>query len=116
MVSWSIQLASRTDLRNCQRSYNIVIILLESFMLTTMRKVGNSRGVLIPAAFLASCQIEDQVDMQLQDGQIVIKPVKRKLRDGWFGQSASDDALSQEAAESQVWDVASVADDSEWVW
>jgi hypothetical protein len=22
--------------------------------------------------------------MQLQDGQIVIKPVKRKLREGWF--------------------------------
>ncbi len=85
-------------------------------MLTVMRKVGNSRGVLIPAAFLASCQIEDQVDMQLQDGQIVIKPVKRKLRDGWFGQPASEVALIQEAAESQVWDVAPVADDSEWVW
>ena len=46
-------------------------------MLTTMRRIGNSRGVLIPAAFLASCQIEDQVDMQLQDGHIVIKPVRR---------------------------------------
>ena len=54
-------------------------------MLTTLRQIGNSRGILIPVAFLASCQIEDQVDMQLQDGQIVIKPVKRKLRDGWFG-------------------------------
>ena len=53
-------------------------------MLTSMRQIGNSRGVLIPAAFLASCQIEDQVDMQLQDGQIVIKPITRKLRDGWF--------------------------------
>ena len=54
-------------------------------MRTTIRKIGNSRGVLIPAAFLASCQIEDQVEMQLQDRQIVIKPVRRKLRDGWFG-------------------------------
>ncbi len=85
-------------------------------MLTTMRKVGNSRGVLIPAAFLASCQIEDQVDMQLQDGQIVIKPVKRKLRDGWFGQPASAAVLAQEAVESQAWDVAAADNDSEWVW
>ena len=53
-------------------------------MLTTLRQIGNSRGVLIPVAFLASCRIEDQVDMQLQDGQIVIKPVSRKLREGCF--------------------------------
>jgi antitoxin component of MazEF toxin-antitoxin module len=72
--------------------------------------------VLTPAAFLASCQIEDQVDMQRQDGQIVIKPVKRKLRDGWFGQTASDMAQMKETAEAQVWDAAPVADDSEWVW
>jgi antitoxin MazE len=89
---------------------------MESDMLTTIRKVGNSRGVLIPAAFLASCQIEDRVDMQLQDGQIVIKPVKRTLRDGWFGQAASTAATAQDAAEAWLWDVATVADDREWVW
>ena len=83
-------------------------------MLTTMRKVGNSRGVLIPAAFLASCQIEDQVEMHLQDGHIVIKPVKRKLRDGWFTPPAT--AAAPEVAEAQAWDGAPLADDSEWVW
>lgn len=85
-------------------------------MLTTMRKVGNSRGVLIPAAFLASCQIEDQVDMQLQDGQIVIKPVKRKLREGWFAQPASQAVMAQEDIQALDWSVVTVADDSEWVW
>ena len=73
-------------------------------MLTTLRQTGNSRGILIPVAFLASCQIEDQVDMQLQDGQIVIKPVRRKLRDGWFGSPVSGAALTQELAQAQVWD------------
>jgi antitoxin component of MazEF toxin-antitoxin module len=73
---------------------------------------------LIPAAFLASCQIEDQVDMQLQDGQIVIKPVRRKLRDGWFVDSAapSKAVLAQEKIEAQDWSDAPLADDSEWVW
>ena len=85
-------------------------------MLTTMRKVGNSRGVLIPAAFLASCQIEDQVDMQLQDGQIVIRPVKRIPRDGWFDQAAAAAAHPEETAEAKHWDNATTADDSEWVW
>ena len=87
-------------------------------MLTSVRQIGNSRGVLIPAAFLASCQIEDQVDMQLQDGQIVIKPVKRKLRDAWFDQTTptSDAVLAQERVEAQHWSDAPLADDGEWVW
>ena len=85
-------------------------------MLTTLRQIGNSRGILIPVAFLASCQIEDQVDMQLQDGQIVIKPVKRKLRDGWFGSPMSGAALTQELAQAQVWDTVPLADEGEWVW
>ena len=87
-------------------------------MLTTMRRIGNSRGVLIPAAFLASCQIEDQVDMQLQDGQIVIKPVRRQLREGWFADAgdAPPAALAQEQAEAQDWLALSSADDVEWVW
>ena len=87
-------------------------------MLTTMRQIGNSRGVLIPAAFLASCQIEDQVDMQLQKGQIVIKPVKRLLREGWFAQAKSLKVAQAELerADTQSWADAPLADDSEWVW
>ena len=87
-------------------------------MLTTMRQIGNSRGVLIPAAFLASCQIEDQVDMQLQEGQIVIKPVKRVLREGWFTQAKSLKVAHAEleSADAQSWADAPLADDSEWVW
>jgi antitoxin MazE len=87
-------------------------------MLTSMRQIGNSRGVLIPAAFLVSCQIEDQVDMQMQDGQIVIKPVSRKLRDGWFVHAAisSDAVMAQEKIGAQDWSDAPIADDSEWVW
>ncbi|MBB1076101.1 AbrB/MazE/SpoVT family DNA-binding domain-containing protein [Rhodoferax sp. 4810] len=87
-------------------------------MLTTVRQIGNSKGVLIPAAFLASCQIEDQADMQLQDGQIIIKPVKRKVREGWFlpPTPATQADLLSEQAELQAWDAAPVSDDSEWVW
>lgn len=56
--------------------------------------------------------------MQLQDGQIVIKPVRRKLRDGWFAQAAASTktAMDQEKVEAQDWSDAPVADDSEWVW
>lgn len=82
-------------------------------MLTNVRAIGNSKGVLIPSAFLLSCRIEDKVDMQLQDGQIVIRPVKSMLREGWYAQAAPNSKLSVDEA---AWANAKLADDSEWVW
>jgi antitoxin MazE len=84
-------------------------------MQTTIRQIGNSRGLLIPSAFLASCAIEDSVDMQLLDGQIVIRPWKKQPREGWFtnAQAKPSPAMVLETAD---WDAATVADDSEWVW
>jgi len=82
-------------------------------MLTTIRAIGNSKGILIPAAFLASCQIEDKVDMQLQDGQIVIRPVKSVVREGWFTNAAT---ASPDTVADKAWTEAPLADDGEWVW
>jgi antitoxin MazE len=101
-------------------------------MLTALRQIGNSKGVLIPAAFLRSCAIDGQIDMSLQDGNIVIKPVKRYLREGWFAHGDSEEALvaklpaerhtpsavdSLDASQSwRTWADAPLADDSEWQW
>ncbi len=90
-------------------------------MLTTMRQIGNSRGVLIPVAFLQSCQIENQVDMSLQDGTIVIRPFKKTPREGWFDQASTVENSSAaasllEEADSHSWAQAPLVDDSEWQW
>ncbi len=87
-------------------------------MLSTVRQIGNSRGVLIPAAFLAMGQIEDQVDMRFEDGAIIIKPVKAAVRAGWFTDSTplSNEAMQQENEAASDWDRAAVSDDSEWQW
>ncbi len=83
-----------------------------------MRRIGISRVVPIPADFLASCQNEGQADMQLQDGQIVIKPVRRQLREDWFSDVAAVSAttLAQEQAEGRDWLALPSADDDECVW
>ena len=83
-----------------------------------MRQIGRSRGgMLFPVACLVSYQVGDQVSMQLQDGQIVIKPVKRQLRAGWFEPALqlTTAVLPQEQTEAQVWSDAATNDDSEWV-
>ena len=54
--------------------------------------------------------------MPLKDGQIVITPLSRPVREGWFAAASADADLTRELAEAQVWDAATVTDDSEWVW
>lgn len=52
-------------------------------MRTSLRKVGNSRGVIIPAALLAACEMADEVDIRLEGKSLVIDPVHAP-RAGWF--------------------------------
>ncbi|HSH73921.1 MAG TPA: AbrB/MazE/SpoVT family DNA-binding domain-containing protein [Methylophilaceae bacterium] len=53
-------------------------------MRTSLRKIGNSRGVLIPAALLAACEIGDSVEMRVENNRIIIEPVAPQHRQGWF--------------------------------
>ncbi|MEI6324993.1 MAG: AbrB/MazE/SpoVT family DNA-binding domain-containing protein [Gemmataceae bacterium] len=78
-------------------------------MRTRLRKVGNSRGVIIPAALLAACDMADEVDIRLEGKSLVIEPVHAP-RAGWFaGYQAETDvellaALPvDEATEEWVW-------------
>jgi antitoxin MazE len=52
-------------------------------MLTTLRKIGNSKGVIIPAALLSACDFADTVELRLEGRRLVIEPVKAPRRD-WF--------------------------------
>ena len=72
-------------------------------MRATVRKLGNSAGVVIPRAMLAEIGLSpgDAVDLALEDGRIAVtpvKPVKKRPREGWaeaFQEiaDAGDDAL-----------------------
>ncbi len=52
-------------------------------MQTTLRKIGNSRGIIIPSAFIEQLHIENEVEMILQDGVLLLKP-SSPLRVDWF--------------------------------
>ena len=49
-------------------------------MQTLIRKIGNSTGMIIPATILRkySLKIGDQIDIQDDDGRIVLVPTKPK--------------------------------------
>jgi antitoxin MazE len=49
-------------------------------MITKLQKWGNSLGLRIPKSFAAEAQVEagSTVDISVEDGGLVIRPVRRK--------------------------------------
>ena len=75
-------------------------------------KIGNSRGVRIPKPMLEQSGIEDEVTLEVEDGQIVIRAI-RHPREGWdaaFAEMArrGDDKLLDDAPST------STRDEEEW--
>ena len=79
-------------------------------MYTTLRKIGNSRGVIIPAALIEQLKMENEVELIVEGDVLIVKPV-RPPRQGWFdGYNSSKDT---EPLKNLV-DLSSEQDDWEW--
>jgi antitoxin MazE len=82
-------------------------------MEVTIRKMGNSQGVLIPKPILAQVGLEGRADLRVRDGVIEIRPLRANPREGW-----SDDArrIASEAGDALVWPEFANEDDAELKW
>ena len=69
-------------------------------MLTTLRKLGNSHGVIIPKPLLAQVGMTDKAEITVENGAIVLRPAKRTPREGWAEASL---AVAGDAEEGLVW-------------
>lgn len=78
-------------------------------MRTSLRKVGNSRGVIIPAALLAACDMGDEVDIRLEGKSLLIAPIKTPRAD-WF------ENYKPEADAEPLAALPMIEGDEEWVW
>jgi antitoxin MazE len=70
-------------------------------MRASLRKMGNSSGVIIPKPILAQIGVAagDDLDLSLEAGRLVLAPAKRHPRAGWADAAeriaeAGDDALA----------------------
>jgi|LSQX01.2.fsa_nt_gb antitoxin MazE len=50
-------------------------------MFVDVVKIGNSKGIRIPAYILKECMINDQVQIDIVDGKIIITPVQSPRKD-----------------------------------
>ena len=90
------------------RNYFII-----TYMKLNIITIGNSKGVRIPSAVLKQCNIVKELDLEVKDNKIILKPVKNKPRDGWGNafklmRRRNDDAL--------IIDDALVLDGENWEW
>lgn len=78
-------------------------------------KIGNSQGLRIPRLVLEQLDLKDEVELEIQDKQLIVRPLRAR-RQGWEGQfqamaAASDDQLLDEEVPSlSTWD------EEEWEW
>jgi antitoxin MazE len=94
-----------------------VLTLIEK-RITQMRarviKIGNSQGLRIPKPILEQTGIMDDVEIEVEKNQIIIRPIKN-VREGWdaafkiMGEKGDDEPILDENF-SHSWD------EEEWQW
>ena len=52
-------------------------------MLTTIRRLGNSRGILIPKPLLKQAGLEDQAEILVEGNALIVRRPKPAPRAGW---------------------------------
>ena len=84
-------------------------------MRASIVRIGNSRGIRIPQSLLEQCRLGSSVELEVQDGQLVVRPADRP-RAGWddafcaMAEQGDDALLDQESLPGTEWDA------KEWEW
>lgn len=52
-------------------------------MIISIIAIGNSKGIRLPKSVLEQLNISDKVEMEVENQQIILKPIERKTREGW---------------------------------
>ncbi len=75
-------------------------------------RIGNSKGIRIPAAILKACRIENDVDIEVADGKLIITPISAP-REGW-----NEAFIAMRAAEDDTLylDEITEEDTEDWTW
>ena len=83
-------------------------------MKTRIVRIGNSQGVRIPKPLLAAAGLEEEVEMTVEDGRIIIER-SAGVRVGW---TEAAERLAARGAEAPLLKGAPPTefDDAEWAW
>ena len=87
---------------------------MAALLKTRIIRIGNSQGIRIPKVLMQQLCFTDEVELEAQDGQLVVRPV-RTARQGWEAQfqqmaAAGDDHLLDGDFPLTEWET------NEWDW
>jgi antitoxin MazE len=84
-------------------------------MQAAIRRMGNSAAILLPKPVLAHLHVStgDMLDLDLQEGRIVLSPAHRHPREGW---AEAAKALAEAGEGQSEWSEFENASDEEWTW
>jgi antitoxin MazE len=52
-------------------------------MKVSIISIGNSKGIRIPKSILEQCNFNEAAELEVENNTLVIKPIKKKVREGW---------------------------------
>ncbi len=82
-------------------------------MKIAIRRIGNSRGMIIPTTVLAQLGLEDEAEVTIKDGAMIVRAVKSSPRAGW---AAAGKALADQGDDGLVMPEFANANDAELRW
>ncbi len=82
-------------------------------MKATLRKMGNSQGVLIPKAVIAQLGIENEIDMTVENNTIMLRKPEKSAREGW---AEASKAIAAAGDDKLIWPEFANAEDEKLVW
>jgi antitoxin MazE len=82
-------------------------------MVTEIRRIGNSRGVIIPKPLLKEAGLEKEAEIVLERGSIVLRKPQRNPRQGWAEASR---LIAEAENDKLIWPEFGNVDDGDLQW
>lgn len=78
-------------------------------------KIGNSQGIRIPKPLLEQTGISDDVELEVKQNQIIIRPVSNP-RAGWDDAFEAMAKMGDDEIIDEIENISHSWDDNEWQW
>ena len=79
-------------------------------------RIGNSQGIRLPKAIIEQCGFAKTLELEVRGQEVVLRPAKRKPREGW--EEAIAKAIAEHGQPELLWpdDMTTEFDETEWTW